>query len=91
MLTKSLLRILLLILLILPTIHRVLAWEMERPSATVEGINVRIENCDTNYEAAVGVGVHVYGYRENASDPPYFGKDGFALRVIATANTKGGD
>jgi hypothetical protein len=65
-------------------------WEMERPSYTIEGIDERVENTNVNGEAAVGIGVDIYTYRENASDSPFSGRDSITLRVVGTANTRKG-
>jgi len=70
----------------------VFPFEIERPSWSVSYIGRRSENSFGNDEAAVGIGVHIGEYKENP-DPvigPFFGRDGFALRVVCTANTREG-
>ncbi len=70
----------------------VFAFEMERPSTSILNIKKRDESAYADSEAAVGIGANVAWYVENP-DPsvgPFFGRDGFILSVVGTANTRRG-
>jgi len=68
-------------------------WQMYRPKLDpydTYHINETISNADTNDEASVGIGVNIMDYVEDWQWDPYLGRDGVALRVALTANTRKG-
>jgi len=87
---RKLLTILLIIFLLSEAVNISFAYTMERPPRTIDSIGQRDENATVDDEAAVGIGVDIHEYRENAAGAPYTGKDGVLFRVIATANTRKG-
>ena len=54
------------------------SWITERPSRIIT-IDERVENAYADEEAAVGIGVHIHEYLENALMPPFWGRDGISF------------
>jgi len=68
-------------------------WQMYRPKLDPHDslhIDETVHNANTNDEASVGIGVHVWDYVEDWSWDPYNGRDGVCFRVALTANTRKG-
>jgi len=62
------------------------AWQIERPHRDIDILDF-VENCNTNNEASVGLGVWVDDYDENAGE---YGADYVAMNVSMTANSRMG-
>ena len=77
-------------LLLLAGITNAFAFENSRPSAYAE-FNCREDTANTDDEASLGLGLHVFEYRENYPEDDDLGvQDHVELRIAATANTRKG-
>jgi hypothetical protein len=96
-LRKALLAILLLICLLAlhaPQAKALTIWQYPRPpedgTTYATPINERMDSAYTDGKASVGLGVNIGSYYENwePGHYPFYGNDGFSLRVVATGNSR---
>jgi hypothetical protein len=84
---KTLAAIITIIILLSQALPLAWAWQIERPYRDMD-IHDLVDNCNTNDEASVGLGVWVDDYDENAG--LYGGADCVEMNVSVAANSRTG-